>query len=88
MYMFKVKIDKDAAVAMLTNSNACREIERIHLRYPICFYGHVDVYDERGRQRFRWVAGDQCRHTTLPPLPPACFGKNSVIHLYNNISSL
>jgi starch phosphorylase len=34
------------------------EIERVNVRYPVSFYGHVQVYDDEGRQRFKWAPAE------------------------------
>ncbi|KAI8467019.1 MAG: carbohydrate phosphorylase-domain-containing protein [Monoraphidium minutum] len=35
------------------------EIERLVVKYPVQFYGHVSTAQEEGRQVFRWNAGEQ-----------------------------
>jgi starch phosphorylase len=35
------------------------EIERLVVKYPVSFYGHVSSAQEEGRQVFKWNAGEQ-----------------------------
>lgn len=34
------------------------EIERVHVTYPVRFYGQSEEYLENGRKRFRWTGGE------------------------------
>ena len=35
------------------------EIERLVVKYPVSYYGHVSTHQEEGKQVFRWSAGEQ-----------------------------
>eukprot|EP00899_Mesostigma_viride_P029454 jgi/Mesvir1/9694/Mv12172-RA.1 len=35
------------------------EIERVHITYPVKFYGHITQYEKNGKQLFNWVPGEQ-----------------------------
>ena len=37
------------------------EIERPQISYDIHFYGHVSVYEDGGRQMFKWHPGETVR---------------------------
>ena len=56
------------------------EVERVSVRYPVGFYGHVQVYDDDGRQRFRWVPAEQIEAVAYDnPIPG--FGTENTTNL-------
>lgn len=72
--MFEQRIKNGFQVEMpdfwLTHGNPF-EIERLDVTYPVYFGGHVSQFtDERGRQRFRWQAGEVVRAVAFDnPIP-------------------
>ncbi|KIY92686.1 starch phosphorylase [Monoraphidium neglectum] len=56
------------------------EIERLVVKYPVQFYGHVSTHQEEGRQVFRWNAGEQVSAVAYDnPIPG--FGTRNCINL-------
>eukprot|EP00210_Caulerpa_lentillifera_P000038 g37.t1 len=56
------------------------EIERLNVNYNISYYGHVSVYEEDGRQIFKWNPGEQVTAVAFDnPIPG--FGTNNTINL-------
>ena len=56
------------------------EIERVNVNYDVSYYGHVSVYQEDGRQIFKWNPGERVTAVAFDnPIPG--FGTNNTINL-------
>jgi len=56
------------------------EIERPQIAYDIKFYGHVSVFEENGRQVFKWIPGETVSAVAYDnPIPG--FATNNTINL-------
>lgn len=56
------------------------EIERVHVSYPVRFFGSVEEYTDAGRKRMRWVQGERVEAVAYDnPIPG--YRTNNTINL-------